>query len=215
MAAARCRRCSLIPPGTHRRQHDEARSKKCFISIEASKHDSESRVGRLLSLARRPRLRQFLCSLPRREALVVGDVLAGGRRFQLDHCAVVLRVASDHDICSAVLGATPSSTLFWCFFFGLLWGVGGLTFGLTMRYLGLSLGMAIVMGLCAAFGTLMPPIFNGTFVSAGAGHHFRTGDSAWHRCLPRGYRDRGYWRVCTKSARCRSRRSRRPSRNSI
>ncbi|MDQ2843918.1 MAG: L-rhamnose/proton symporter RhaT, partial [Acidobacteriota bacterium] len=65
----------------------------------------------------------------------------------------------------AVLAATSSKTLFWCFFFGLLWGVGGLTFGLTMRYLGLSLGMAIVMGLCAAFGTLMPPIFNGTFVS--------------------------------------------------
>jgi L-rhamnose-H+ transport protein len=65
----------------------------------------------------------------------------------------------------AVLGATPGSTLFWCFVFGLLWGIGGLTFGLTMRYLGLSLGMAVVMGLCAAFGTLMPPIFNGTFMS--------------------------------------------------
>jgi L-rhamnose-H+ transport protein len=63
----------------------------------------------------------------------------------------------------AVLAATPANTLFWCFFFGLLWGVGGLTFGLTMRYLGLSLGMAIVMGLCAAFGTLMPPIFSGEF----------------------------------------------------
>ncbi len=65
----------------------------------------------------------------------------------------------------AVLAATSTRTLFWCFLFGLLWGVGGLTFGLTMRYLGLSLGMAIVMGLCAAFGTLMPPIFRGTFVS--------------------------------------------------
>src|SRR6185437_17080096 len=64
-----------------------------------------------------------------------------------------------------VLHQTPGGALFWCYFFGLLWGVGGLTFGLTMRYLGLSLGMAIVMGLCAAFGTLMPPIFNGTFVS--------------------------------------------------
>jgi L-rhamnose-H+ transport protein len=64
-----------------------------------------------------------------------------------------------------VLHFTPGSTLFWCYFFGLLWGVGGLTFGLTMRYLGLSLGMAIVMGLCAAFGTLMPPIFNGTFAN--------------------------------------------------
>ncbi len=65
----------------------------------------------------------------------------------------------------SVLTGAPPSTLFWCYFFGLLWGVGGLTFGLTMRYLGLSLGMAIVMGLCAAFGTLMPPIFNGTFAS--------------------------------------------------
>ena len=65
----------------------------------------------------------------------------------------------------AVLSATPARTLFWVFFFGLLWGVGGLTFGLTMRYLGLSLGMAIVLGLCAAFGTLMPPIFRGEFMT--------------------------------------------------
>jgi L-rhamnose-H+ transport protein len=65
----------------------------------------------------------------------------------------------------SVLAATPGRTLFWCYLFGLLWGIGGLTFGLTMRFLGLSLGMAVVMGLCAAFGTLMPPIFAGTFVS--------------------------------------------------
>jgi L-rhamnose-H+ transport protein len=65
----------------------------------------------------------------------------------------------------AVLGQAPASALFWAFFFGLLWGVGGLTFGLTMRYLGLSLGMAVVLGLCAAFGTLMPPIFHGEFMT--------------------------------------------------
>jgi len=65
----------------------------------------------------------------------------------------------------AVLSEAPKAALFWSFFFGLLWGVGGLTFGLTMRYLGLSLGMAVVLGLCAAFGTLMPPIFRGQFVS--------------------------------------------------
>ncbi|MGB2633720.1 MAG: L-rhamnose/proton symporter RhaT [Candidatus Acidiferrum sp.] len=66
---------------------------------------------------------------------------------------------------SAVLAETPLHTIFWVVFFGLLWGIGGLTFGLTMRYLGLSLGMAVVLGLCAAFGTLMPPIFSGVFVS--------------------------------------------------
>jgi L-rhamnose-H+ transport protein len=65
----------------------------------------------------------------------------------------------------AVLSETPKITLFWTYFFGLLWGIGGLTFGLTMRYLGLSLGMAMVLGLCAAFGTLMPPIFRGEFMT--------------------------------------------------
>jgi L-rhamnose-H+ transport protein len=68
-----------------------------------------------------------------------------------------------------VLRETPAHTFFWAVLFGLLWGVGGLTFGLTMRYLGLSLGMAVVLGLCAAFGTLMPPIFAGTFWNQVAG----------------------------------------------
>jgi len=65
----------------------------------------------------------------------------------------------------SVLSEAPTRTLFWAFFFGLLWGVGGLTFGLTMRFLGLSLGMAVALGLCAAFGTLMPPIFSGVFMT--------------------------------------------------
>ena len=60
-----------------------------------------------------------------------------------------------------VLTAAPQEALGWCFFFGMLWGVGGLTFGLTMRYLGLSLGYALALGFCAAFGTLIPPIFRG------------------------------------------------------
>jgi L-rhamnose-H+ transport protein len=33
-----------------------------------------------------------------------------------------------------------------------------------MRYLGIALGMAVALGYCAAFGTLMPPIFDGTIV---------------------------------------------------
>lgn len=68
-----------------------------------------------------------------------------------------------HDL-FRVLRETPASTKLWCFFFGLLWGVGGLTFGLTMRYLGMSLGMALALGYCAVFGTLAPPIFAGHFV---------------------------------------------------
>ncbi len=64
-----------------------------------------------------------------------------------------------------VLRETPRSTIFWCYFFGVLWGFGGLTFGLTLRYLGMSLGMAVALGYCAAFGTLGPPIFRGEFAS--------------------------------------------------
>src|SRR5258708_28985523 len=64
-----------------------------------------------------------------------------------------------------VLREAPTATLLWCYFWGILWGFGGLTFGLTMRYLGMSLGMAMVLGYCAAFGTLMPPIFDGVFGS--------------------------------------------------
>ncbi len=56
---------------------------------------------------------------------------------------------------------TPGAGLFWPFFMGLLWGVGGLTFGLAIRYLGLGLGYAIALGFCTAFGTLIPPIYHG------------------------------------------------------
>jgi L-rhamnose-H+ transport protein len=58
-----------------------------------------------------------------------------------------------------VLMQQSAGTLGWTWFFGALWGLGGLTFGLTMRYLGMSLGMGVALGYCAAFGTLLPPIF--------------------------------------------------------
>ncbi len=61
-----------------------------------------------------------------------------------------------------VLGAQPFSVMAWTFFWGILWGFGGLTYGLTMRYLGLSLGTGIILGLTAVFGTYLPPIFDGT-----------------------------------------------------
>jgi L-rhamnose-H+ transport protein len=46
--------------------------------------------------------------------------------------------------------------------YGVLWGVGGLTFGLSMRYLGIALGQSVALGTCAAFGTLIPAILTGT-----------------------------------------------------
>ena len=62
-----------------------------------------------------------------------------------------------------VLMETDGQVKFYTFLFGMLWGIGGLTFGLSMRYLGISLGMAVALGFCAAFGTLIPPIYEGRF----------------------------------------------------
>jgi len=47
--------------------------------------------------------------------------------------------------------------------FGILWGVGGLTFGLSMRYLGVALGQSIALGTCAALGTVMGPVLLNVF----------------------------------------------------
>ena len=54
-------------------------------------------------------------------------------------------------------------------FYGILWGIGGLTFGLSMRYLGVALGQSIALGTCAGFGTLFPAIFAGTNLFEGNG----------------------------------------------
>lgn len=61
-----------------------------------------------------------------------------------------------------VLASVPSHTLLICYLCGAGWGLGGLTFGLTMRYLGLSLGMAVALGLTTVIGTMGPPVFRGT-----------------------------------------------------
>ena len=45
--------------------------------------------------------------------------------------------------------------------FGALWGVGGITYGLTIRHLGLSLGIGMAIGLTLIVGTLLPPLVQG------------------------------------------------------
>ena len=51
--------------------------------------------------------------------------------------------------------------------FGVLWGIGGLTYGLGVRYLGMSLGNSVVLGFCSAFGALVPSIYYNYFPSPG------------------------------------------------
>jgi L-rhamnose-H+ transport protein len=60
-----------------------------------------------------------------------------------------------------IIREAPSTAKLMAVFFGVLWGFGGLTFGLSLRYLGVALGQSIALGLCAAFGTLLPPIIAG------------------------------------------------------
>lgn len=63
--------------------------------------------------------------------------------------------------CFKVIGGAKPAVLAQCIGFGALWGLGGLTWGLMIRYLGIGLGLAIGCGLCSATGTLIPPIVTG------------------------------------------------------
>jgi len=69
---------------------------------------------------------------------------------------------------AAILRSAPRGSLLGCYAFGVLWGIGGLTFGLSMRFLGMSLGYALAIGCCAVFGTLVPPLCEQLFTSSAA-----------------------------------------------
>ncbi len=60
---------------------------------------------------------------------------------------------------ASIIASTSGSVLRWTYLMGLLWGIGGLTYGLGVRYLGVSLGSSIILGLCSVFGSLIPSIY--------------------------------------------------------
>jgi L-rhamnose-H+ transport protein len=66
-----------------------------------------------------------------------------------------------------IISATNGHILLLIYFFGLLWGIGGLTYGLGVRYLGVSLGSTVILGLCAVFGSLIPSVYYNFFPQAG------------------------------------------------
>lgn len=68
-----------------------------------------------------------------------------------------------------IIQEAGASTLGYTFLFGLLWGIGGLTYGLGVRYLGVSLGSSVILGLSMVFGSLMPSIYY--FVNPSPGKH--------------------------------------------
>ena len=66
-----------------------------------------------------------------------------------------------------IIKAASFNVLAVTYVMGLLWGIGGLTYGLGVRYLGMSLGNSVVLGFCSAFGALVPPIYYSIVPTAG------------------------------------------------
>ncbi len=80
----------------------------------------------------------------------------------LPFLGALLAVPEGHSL-FGLFSEAPSFNLWMTIFFGVLWGVGGLTFGLSMRYLGVALGQSIALGTCAALGTIMGPVLLNIF----------------------------------------------------
>src|SRR5688572_4825774 len=66
-----------------------------------------------------------------------------------------------------IISNTSSTTLSITYTMGVLWGIGGLTYGLGIRYLGMSLGNSVILGYCAVFGALIPTLYYNYFPKEG------------------------------------------------
>lgn len=80
----------------------------------------------------------------------------------LPFLGALLAVPEGHSLWK-LFGKTQPLNIWMTIFFGALWGVGGLTFGLSMRYLGVALGQSIALGTCAALGTVLGPVILNIF----------------------------------------------------
>lgn len=69
----------------------------------------------------------------------------------------LLAVPAGHSLCE-LFNSDNAFNIGMTVLFGVLWGVGGLTFGLSMRYLGVALGQSIALGTCAGLGTILGPV---------------------------------------------------------
>ncbi len=79
----------------------------------------------------------------------------------LPFCGALLAIPDGHSFMELFDGNGFNISM--SMLFGVLWGVGGLTFGLSMRYLGVALGQSISLGTCAALGTIMGPVLLNIF----------------------------------------------------
>ena len=83
------------------------------------------------------------------------------------YLGALLAVPEGHSLVEVL--SSGEGAAFTALFYGALWGIGGLTFGLSMRYLGVALGQSIALGTCSAFGTLIPAFMSGTDLFTGKG----------------------------------------------
>ncbi len=84
---------------------------------------------------------------------------------------------------SAIIHQASPQVIGWTFCFGVLWGIGGLTYGLGVRFLGMSLGNSVVLGFCSAFGALVPSIYYNFHPIAGKTTFSDMVSSSWGRVV--------------------------------
>jgi L-rhamnose-H+ transport protein len=84
---------------------------------------------------------------------------------------------------AGIIRNTPMDTIRYTVIFGMLWGIGGLTYGLGVRYLGMSLGNSVVLGFCSAFGALVPSIYYNFYPSPGKTTFHDLINTSWGRIV--------------------------------
>ena len=82
-----------------------------------------------------------------------------------------------------IIKHTSTATLEYTILFGVLWGFGGLTYGLGVRYLGMSLGNSVVLGFCSAFGALVPSVYYNFYPAEGKTTFHDLLSTSWGRIV--------------------------------
>jgi L-rhamnose-H+ transport protein len=82
-----------------------------------------------------------------------------------------------------IIKTTAPETIRYTILFGILWGFGGLTYGLGVRYLGMSLGNSVVLGFCSAFGALVPAIYYDLYPKEGKTSFHDLLNTSWGRIV--------------------------------
>ncbi len=82
-----------------------------------------------------------------------------------------------------IIAGQKSQTLGLTYFFGVLWGIGGLTYGLGVRYLGVALGSSVILGLCMVFGSLIPSIYYDLYPEPGKDTFTQFISTTWGRTV--------------------------------